>query len=320
MIFTNENELKDRVRELTGRAMTGTPQILEDTTQYMAINGGMILRLGGNDYYVTGEANEGRFGIEEQPKFWVKYAVDLETGRRKIIKLVFYEEFTSRVGPFLIRGKRSPEKEKRVLEFVKGHPGFMQGIPFNDPAGNLVRIIDFVPGANLFRYLYNLDVNHEYYYHNILPGIMKKLIKAYEALDLLIQNGMHHGDVRADHIIIESDTNNFVWIDFDFEVSHIDFDIWSMGDVLVFAVGKGDHSFQDVFQCPDLYPVDVNKVNLCPDDGLLFFRNQIANLRKIFPYIPEKLNRIMTSFGAGTYFFYESAGALIDDIREIFPS
>lgn len=319
MIFEDFKHLKERVEKLTGRTIYGTPQIREETTQYMGIHGGMVLRLDGNDYFVMGDATEGRFGIEEQPKFWVKYAVDLESGNRKIIKLVFHEEFTSRVGPFLIRGKRSPEKERRVLDTVKNHKSFMQGYPIYDPDGNLVRIIDFVPGKSLYRYLYGLDLSHEEYFHDILPGIIKKLVGSFEAIDFLIQNGEHHGDIRTDHIIIESDTDEYVWIDFDFEVSHTDFDLWGLGDVLIFAVGKGEHTVGDVFRNPDLFPVNPSKVNFSEDDTMLFFKSRIANLRKIYPYIPDKLNRILTSFSMGTYFFYENVRALIDDVGEAFP-
>jgi len=318
MIFNDEKELKARVEELTGRKINGTPVIKEDTTQYMGIHGGMILRLDGNDYFVLGDATEGRFGIEEQPKFWVKYTVELETGAKKIIKLVFHEEFTSRVGPFLIRGKRSPAKEMRVLDMVKGRPSFMQGYSIYDPVGNIVRIIDHVPGMDLFQYLYGLQIDHETYFYNTLPGIMKKLIEAFEAIDFLIQNGEHHGDIRTDHIFIHSETGRYVWIDFDFEVSHTDFDVWSLGDVLIFVVGKGAQTFQEVLRTPDIYPVNIDEVNFTPDDGMLFFKNQIAALKKIFPYIPEKLNRILTSFSAGSYFFYDNVQALIDDIGEVF--
>jgi hypothetical protein len=44
-----------------------------------------VLRRAGNDYLVAGNAREGRFGIDEQPKFWVKSAIELKTGVRKCI-------------------------------------------------------------------------------------------------------------------------------------------------------------------------------------------------------------------------------------------
>jgi hypothetical protein len=35
----------------------------------------------------------------EDPKYWVKRCRELETGERRIIKLVFYENFPIRLGP-----------------------------------------------------------------------------------------------------------------------------------------------------------------------------------------------------------------------------
>jgi hypothetical protein len=46
---------------------------------------------------VVADMREGRFGIDDQPKYWVKKAVELETGELRILKLVFHEEFTTRM-------------------------------------------------------------------------------------------------------------------------------------------------------------------------------------------------------------------------------
>ena len=100
MIFENEKELKARITEFTGRNVRGPLKITSDTTDFMRVEPDTVLRLEGNDYFIRNDATEGRFGIDEQPKFWVKYAVDLQTGEKKVLKLVFYEDFTSRIGPF----------------------------------------------------------------------------------------------------------------------------------------------------------------------------------------------------------------------------
>ncbi len=318
MIFNDERQLKERVEDLTGRKITGRPRITGDTTHYMNIHGGMVLRLDGKDYFVMGDATEGRFGLDEQPKFWVKYAVDLESGARKIIKLSFYEEFASRIGPILIRGQRRPEKEARVLDAVRGKPGFMQGYSLRDKAGNLVRMIDFVQGKSLYNYIYDILEDHETYFLNTLPDIMDKLIECFEAIDYLIQKGEHHGDIRPDHIIIEPGTGKYVWIDFDFEISHIDYDLWSLGELLIFVVGKGFHTYHSLYRNPTDYPVKLDDLTFSEDDSTLFAKSHIANLGKIFPYIPEKLNLILVNFSRGTTFLYENINSLIQDMREIF--
>jgi hypothetical protein len=53
MIFSDREALKNRIAELTGRRNPERLQVCEDTTVFMAIDFGSVLRLGGNDYLVT---------------------------------------------------------------------------------------------------------------------------------------------------------------------------------------------------------------------------------------------------------------------------
>ena len=41
-------------------------------------------------------------------------------------------------------------------------------------------------------------------------------------------------------------TDRFAWIDFDYEVSHTDYDLWSMGNLLIRIIGKGAHKLRDI--------------------------------------------------------------------------
>jgi hypothetical protein len=70
MIFEREPELRDRIEALASRQLPGPIPIFEDATSSTAIHGGCVLRIGGNDYFIRGEAREGRFGIDDQPKIW----------------------------------------------------------------------------------------------------------------------------------------------------------------------------------------------------------------------------------------------------------
>ncbi len=71
MIFDTQKELKERCEEMSGRKLHGAVKVFEDTSSSMAIAYGHVLRLNGNDYLVMGNMTEGRFGIDDQPKFWV---------------------------------------------------------------------------------------------------------------------------------------------------------------------------------------------------------------------------------------------------------
>jgi hypothetical protein len=51
-----------------------------------------------------------------------------------------------------------------------------------------------------------------------------------------------------------------------------------------------------------------------PDDFLLVFKNRLANLQKIFPYIPDPLNQVLMHFSSGTRVYYETLDEFINDL------
>jgi hypothetical protein len=315
MIFDDPQTLKERIESLTPRRVRDRVVIHEDTSAYMNIEGGNVLRLDGNDYFVLGDAREGRFGIDDQPKFWVKYAIDLATGDQKIVKLVFHEQFTTNVGLVRVRCTRNPHKESAVLDLVRGNDRFMQGRTVFDPKGNAVRIIDFIRGPSLYGVLEASEMPHEQYWHEVLPGVMRELIPCIEAMAWLHASGQHHGDIRNDHILIERESGRYTWIDFDYEVNFSDYDVWSMGNVLTYVVGQGMHVFSDVHKNPDSYP---HAEPLDEDDALILYKHRIANLRKLFPHVSKELNEILMRFSFAATDPYEDLKSQVRDLRSVF--
>jgi hypothetical protein len=313
MIFENPALLKERIESVAQRRVYGTVRVIDDTTNYMSIEGGMVLRLEGNDYFIRSNARESRFGISDQPKFWVKYAIDLADGSRKILKLVFHERFTTPLGPLTVRCIRMPEKESRVLEFVRGDRRFMQGRTVRDAVGNNVRVIDFIPGDSLFSHIALLDQPHEVYFRRTLPGILRKLVGSIQGLHHLHQHDLQHGDVRNDHILVEDQTGDFRWIDFDYAANYLDYDIWSVGNLLTYAVGKGIRTCHDAKHLLD--GQGGSSPAVCAEDALLFFRYRLANLRKLYPYVPKDLNALLMRFSAATQSFYQDCGEIARDLE-----
>ena len=317
MIFEDPQALKKRVEEVTERPARGVPKVFVNTSAFMSIDVGSVLRFAGNDYLVLGHAREGRFGIDEQPKFWVKSAVDLTTGMRKIIKLEFREEFTSRIGTEVFHCLRNPEKESAVLKAMRGHPHFMQGESLRDVADNLVRVIEFIPGPSLYEHLRKLDMPHEIYYREVLPYLIQPVIVCIEAIAQLHRKGLHHGDIRGDHILLKNRTDVFMWIDFDYEANYPNYDLFGLGNVLHQVVGKGRHSMHDIRFRPSEYPDFHEK--LTSADMSLMFQHRVANLRKLFPYISADLNNILMRFSVGHKDPYRDTGTLLSDLHTIFP-
>ncbi|MBW1894668.1 MAG: hypothetical protein JRI91_13370 [Deltaproteobacteria bacterium] len=60
-------------------------KIHTDTTDFFRVEYGDVVVLGGRPYLVRSNAKEGRFGIDDDVKFWVKRAIDLQKGAYKII-------------------------------------------------------------------------------------------------------------------------------------------------------------------------------------------------------------------------------------------
>lgn len=316
MIFQRQPELSERIEQCTGRKCRGNVPIFEDTTLYLSIQGGSVLRIGGNDYFVLGDAREGRFGLDDEPKFWVKHVVDLGTGARKVVKLVFDEQFTITLGGVRMHRWRSPQKETAFLEAVRGDPHFMQGVAATDAVGNVVRIIDFVEGENFFAFINDLAIPHETYFFEMLPKVMERLIPCIAALAPVHRLRLRHGDLRNDHIIIEGDTGIYTWIDFDYEVDFASFDVWCLGNVIVFAVGKGLETFSGVRKHPEWYPRLTGPLDEA--DAMVLFPHRIANLRKLYPYVPPELNDILLRFSPGKRVHYDDVDSVVNDLAAVF--
>ena len=290
-------------------------QIHTDTTNFFKVEYGDVVVLGGKPYLIRHNAKEGRFGVDDEVKFWVKRAIDLKNASLKIIKLVFYEKFTANIGDIEFECFRSPKKEARILDLVAGHSNFMQGFSIKDEEGNLVRVLNFIKGKSLHAYIESLQMDHQSYFYNLFPGILNNFMECIEAIRFLHQLGEKHGDIRRDHLLIDRNSGWYRWIDFDFNYRHREniygYDLFGLGNILVFLAGMGDVLLLELEKqnhpaLGTLWKKDVNIV----------FKNRIANLKKIYPYIPESLNRVLMHFSKGANWFYENTDQLLDDLGE----
>jgi serine/threonine protein kinase len=290
-------------------------RIHTDTTNFFRVEYGDVVVLDGRPYLIRHNAKEGRFGVDDEVKFWVKRSIDLESGSLKILKLVFYETFKARIGGIEFECFRSPKKEARILDKVAGHNNFMHGYSIEDEEGNLIRVLDYIFGKSLHAYIESLQMDHQSYFYNLFPGILINFMESIEAIRFLHQHGEKHGDIRRDHILVDRNSERFRWIDFDFNYRHREniygYDLFGLGNILVFLVGMGD-----------VLLLELEKQNhpalgtLWKEDMNIVFKNRISNLKKIYPYIPESLNRVLMHFSEGANWFYENTDQLLDDLGE----
>jgi hypothetical protein len=286
-----------------------------DTTDFFEIQYGDVVLLNGVPYLIRNSAKEGRFGLDEEIKHWVKRAIDLVREEMCIVKLVFYEKFRSSVGGIEFECFRSPRKEARILELVKSHPNFMHGISAVDEKGNTVRVLEYISGKSLSNHIADQHQSHEAYFHDILPGILERYVECLDAIRFLHDRGEKHGDIRRDHILIDKKTKHYRWIDFDYNFRHREniygYDLFGLGNVLMYIVGQGDVILHEL---KEKDPALISR--LSDADLNIVFHNRVANLKKIYPYIPDNLNRVLLHFSNGANWFYEHVEQLIHDLRQ----
>jgi hypothetical protein len=283
----------------------------------MGIEHGDELLLDGVPYRVTGHESEEGFGLDGEPKHWVKRAVDLSTQEKKIIKLVFFESFTQNVGDVPVLFYRSPRKEAAVLDTVRGHPHFMQGVSCLDAVGNNVRIIDRIKGVSLRRHILDLTADFEKYYHDLLPQILSELLACITSLGYLHQNGHVHGDVRWDHILFDQNSGLFRWIDFDytyhFPEHPFGVDLFGLGNILAAVVGQGPISPYDL---KNKSGFARRAGSIGADDFSPVDRCRLMNLREVYPLISKRLNRVLLHFSHRSPVFYESVNEITADLGD----
>jgi hypothetical protein len=287
--------------------------IFTDTTDIVRIGYGDVIALGGLHYLVLRDECERRFGVEDL-KYWVKRCRCLETKESKILKLVFHETFPQKFGEAEILCYRSEQKEARILDMVRGDLRFMQGFAVPDEAGNLVRVLDVIRGKRLDLTVEDAQADHKTYFHELLPDLLRRWAGACLAIAHLHAHGEKHGDVRRDHLYIDYQSGDYIWIDFDYTYDAVEnpfgLDILGLGNSLVFLAGKGDHTVSSIRETGGKQALDA----LRPEDFSLFFRNRLVNLSKLFPYVPRSLSHVLMHFSAASDVFYESVAELLDDL------
>lgn len=95
---------------------------------------------------------------------------------------------------------------------------------------------------------------------------------------------------------IHTDTTDFFRVDYDSGLAFL----VGMKDVLLPTLKQQGHPALDT---------------LIEEDLNIAFTNRVANLKKIYPYLPESLNRMLMHFSKGTNWFYENTDQLLDDLK-----
>jgi hypothetical protein len=310
-----EKELLRMVRHWVSSERVPHRVKIKDTADFFHVDYDDVVVLNGVPFFVRNNEREGRFGLDDEPKFWVKRSINLLTGETKILKWVFKEQFNVTIGTLTFECVRSPHKEARILELVRGRDDFMQGRTVPDSAGNPLRILDYIHGRTIAQITLSLGQDHEDFFYYYYPALLEEYIGMVKAIRFLHESGEKHGDVRRDHVIKDDATGRYRWIDFDFNYRHgenrFGYDLFGLGNILIYITGRGDIITHRLLQDdPDTLE------RLSGDDMNIVFHHRVANLRKVYPYIPTSLNRVLMHFSTGAKLFYEKTNELLDDLGE----
>ncbi|MCK4619234.1 MAG: hypothetical protein KAT52_04765, partial [Desulfobacterales bacterium] len=89
---------QETLHQMVARWASSRPEnyrfkIYTDTSDFFRVEYGSVVVLNERPFLILHNAKEGRFGLDDEEKFWVKRSIDLTDGSRKILKLVFHEKF-----------------------------------------------------------------------------------------------------------------------------------------------------------------------------------------------------------------------------------
>lgn len=312
---SSDKDLIAMIKRWVPRERVPKRVVVKDTADFFRVDYDDVVFLDDVPYLIRNNEREGRFGLEEEQKFWVKRAINLITGEIKVIKWVFREAFNAKIGNYVFECVRSPQKEARILELVKGRTDFMQGRTVTDPHGNPLRVLDYIKGSTLSEIVPTLGKDHEDFFFNHFPSLLGEFIEAVKAIAFLHENGEKHGDIRRDHLIKDRTTGKYRWIDFDYNYRHLanrfGYDLFGLGNVLLFIAGRGDVTTHGLLMR------EPQTLGLLTDDDMnIVFQNRVANLRKVYHYIPEYLNKVLMHFSNSARVYYETTWEFLEDLGE----
>src|SRR5512139_3513527 len=181
----SEKELLRMIKQWVPRDRVPKRVRVKDTADFFRVDYDDVVVLNYVPYFIRNNEREGRFGLDDEQKFWVKRALNLLTGDVKILKWVFKERFEARIGNFVFECVRSPQKEARILELVRGRPEFMQGETVLDSSGNQLRILDYIQGKTLSEHTMLLGRDHEDFFFSHFPILLDEFIGVVRAIGFL---------------------------------------------------------------------------------------------------------------------------------------
>ena len=280
---------------------------VKDTADFFRVDYDDVVVLEGIPYFVRNNEREGRFGLDDEQKFWVKRAGNLLTGELKVLKWVFRERFEAKIGNLVFECVRSPQKEARILELVRGRPEFMQGTTVLDSAGQPAPHPGLHPRQDALPDRARTWAGPRGFLLQPLPHRCSTSISGSSRPSVFFTRTTR--STATSGATTSSRTRRRAGTAGSISTSTIA-TARAASPTTSSASGTSSSSSPAAATSPrtgcSLDKPDILD-RLTEDDVNIVFHNRVNNLKKIYPYIPEKLNRVLMHFSA------ERAGVLRDD-------
>ena len=89
-------------------------------------------------------------------------------------------------------------------------------------------------------------------------------------------------------------------------------DLFGLGNILLFLVGRQTFRRHDVLTHPEMGEKIL--ATITENDLSLLSQDRIYNMQKLFPYVPDALNNILLHFTVGAPLFYDTVDEFYDDL------
>ena len=114
-------------------------RIITDTSDFFKVDYNDVVILAGVPYLMRNYTKEGRFGLDDEPKYWVRKAVNLETREVKIIKLTKRRRNVVVSRRKLLEEQRAGEQQQDGKDQGGPQPG--QGVDYGAPEPTVQQIV-----------------------------------------------------------------------------------------------------------------------------------------------------------------------------------
>lgn len=254
------------------------------------------------------EIKDKQFNILEWLRTSTYRAEDLESGKSVVLK-------------FQGKGKKCSGYERDFFAKVPSHDNIVRGYSLVDESGDILIVTEFTEGEKLQDYLSEFGVDHKRYFLESFPEILNNFMGAIRGVEHIVKNGFYN-EFAIYHIWIDKKTGRYILFDFDLPSTELS-KLQALKDLESSTISNIGGSL-----CEIVAPLGIYEYEAVHDEEMYFDElgitdadfneyNLLVDLQKVYPYIPDELNKILLRFGRDASNPYTSISELYSDLESV---